>query len=184
MEFDKSYGNVPKKFRDWILGLFIVFTVFLMFRVAIVNGDSMNPTLENKNLLIVDKMLYKFSKQPIKRGDILILKANIHGKNKVLVKRVIGLPNDKIEIKSNRLYINNKYIQENYIDSTDYRDVKETIVSQKSYFVLGDNRANSLDSRHNKLGCISEKNIVGKVKYSIGLKSFSNNIKELDLDGK
>jgi len=121
------------------------------YRLAIMVGDSMSPTLKNKQRLKV----YDVGK--IKRGDIVLIK---YGKEK-LIKRVVGLPHETIVYKDNTLYINDEQIKEEYLDSNSITyDFKETI--DNCYYVLGDNRINSLDSR--SFGCVTRENIIGLIK--------------------
>lgn len=122
---------------------------------AIVSGASMDNTLENGQLVIINKFIYNF--KDINRFDIVVVK-NKADKDKI-IKRVIGLPNEKIEYIDNNLYINGELVETNikFADTNNFK----TITSEGEYFVLGDNRKVSKDSRI--LGNFTEKEIVGKV---------------------
>ena len=87
----------------------ILFTITYIFSITQVVGDSMNPGLQDGEVLILNKFKYRFSK--VKRGDIISLK---YADGKYLIKRVIGLPGDKVEIINSKLYINDKIYEENY----------------------------------------------------------------------
>ncbi len=124
---------------------------------VVVSGDSMVPTLKDGQLLLLDKISYNFS--DIKRFDVVVVRV---GKNEI-IKRVIGLPGETVEYKENKLYINGE-ILENEFDFETEDFVTEEIPNNK-YFVLGDNRKVSSDSRI--IGFINEKDILGKTKISL-----------------
>ncbi|MCP8616020.1 signal peptidase I [Salirhabdus salicampi] len=129
-----------------------------LFATSVVEGASMYPTLENGERVIFNKAVYLVSEPD--RGDIVI----IQRPTKNYVKRVIGLPNDTIEIRDHVLYINGEpdeqlYLGEEEIQATaDYGPVD---VPPENYFVMGDNRSISKDSR-NGLGFIEESEIIGR----------------------
>lgn len=145
--------------------LFIIIALLLIqyvFSVTKVVGDSMNPTLKNDDILFLNKLKYRLGK--VERGDIISLK---YADTKYLIKRVIGLPGETIEIKNSTLYINNQKTEESYIDDTlvykDFylKDLGYEKIPEDMYLVLGDNRLNSLDSR--EIGLIKKEDIIGKV---------------------
>ena len=140
--------------------LIIVFIGLLTFtfskyfyQLGFVNGISMEPTLKNRQLIII-----KNTNANIKKNDIVIIKK----KNKTIIKRIIGMPGDKLEIKDTYLYVNNsKYDNNKIIDSG---NLKNTIkLNEDEYFVLGDNRDNSIDSRYDEIGLIKKDEIKGIV---------------------
>lgn len=128
-----------------------------------VNGESMLPTLKENDIMILNKLAYK-SKE-IKRFDIVVIKA--HGE--LIIKRVIGLPGDKITYKDNQLYVNGKKVKENFTknehEQLDDYIIQGEVVPEGKYFVVGDNRPKSLDSR--SIGYIKKKNIKGKCNFTI-----------------
>lgn len=121
-----------------------------------VDGDSMNKTFKNGDILI----LYKLSK--IKRFDVIVL--HEEKDNEKIIKRVIGMPGDTVAIKDGEIYINDEKIDDEYAYgmTTDYERI--TLKSDE-YFILGDNRLISKDSRY--FGPIKEKEIKGKVIFRI-----------------
>lgn len=145
---------------------FMVIVVYV-FSIAQVVGNSMYPTLQNKELFILDKLHYRI--KDIERGDIISLQ---YDDTKYLIKRVIGLPGDSIYIKDNKVYINDKIYEEKYISSdlhySDF-DLKEKFgydkIPEDMYFVLGDNRENSKDSR--EIGLVKKSDIDGKISVRI-----------------
>ena len=141
----------------YIVIIFIImFVIFYVASITQVVGDSMNPTLKNGEVFILNKMKYRFSE--VRRGDIIYL-----------IKRVIGLPGEKVEIKNSQLYINDKQYKEDYLpDDLVYDDFSLKTLGYESipkdtYLVLGDNRKNSLDSR--EIGLIKKKDINGKISF-------------------
>lgn len=144
--------------------LFIV--VVLVIAIYVIGlqqivGDSMSPTLLNEEVVLIDKLTPNYLK--LKRGDIISF---YYSDSKYLVKRVIGLAGEHIEIKDNKIYIDNK-IMEDYVSNFNINDFKlEDIgyntIPDDMYFVMGDNRENSLDSRDYRVGLIKKEDIIGK----------------------
>lgn len=114
-----------------------------IFEPIFVSGDSMIPTLLNGESLGVEKVS-RYSSLPA-RGEIVIV--TDPDNSETLVKRVVGLPGDTIEVKNSKLYINGKEQSEPYISKSPYNDMKAVTVPEDTVFVMGDNRANSKDSR-------------------------------------
>ncbi|MFJ8526880.1 signal peptidase I [Bacillus sp. NPDC094106] len=166
--------NKKKEIISWIktlgITLGLAFVVRgILFTPSLVQGESMMPTLENDERVIVNKIGYNI--QGLNRFDIIVF----HGKEGYdLVKRVIGLPGDTIEYKNDVLYVNGKAVDEPYLadykakissgnltpDFTLEQKTGKTKVPEGQVFVLGDNRQVSKDSR--MFGFISEDQIVGK----------------------
>ena len=160
--------------REFILDfikLIIVIIVILFLMIYVVSvtqvvGNSMNSTLENGDVLILNKFKYRFT--DIKRGDIISLE---YADTKYLIKRVIGLPGDKVSIRDNTLYINGELYVENYLDEGleyddfDLSSLGYDTIPEDMYLVLGDNREDSLDSR--EIGLISKDEVIGKVSFRI-----------------
>lgn len=133
-----------------------------MFFVISVPSRSMYPTIKPKDRIITTR-IYNFNK--IKRGDILVFYSD--ELEETLVKRVIGLPNDLVEVKEDgSVFINNKKIDESYVIYPDNRSGKFKVPSGQ-YLFLGDNRSHSFDSRSWKEPFISVKKIKGKAGFII-----------------
>jgi signal peptidase I len=146
------------------LGLYVVAS--LAVQAVHVVGSSMNPSLENNDLVIASRLDYRF--HPPERGDIVIVK-DPYDPSQNFIKRVIGLPGDHVLIRAGHVYLNGARLNEPYI-ATDWRTTTNwpalpdrpdgEVVPPGSYFVLGDNRDHSSDSR--LFGYIAEGQIEGK----------------------
>lgn len=142
---------------------------YFVFQPFVVEGFSMEPNFTDQEYLLINKVTYRFSAP--QRGDVVVFVApNVPGID--YIKRIIGLPGEKIGIKNQNIYINNKLLEEKYLSP----DVKTVIQNDKNtsleltlndneYFVLGDNRDHSSDSR--VFGPLPKKNIVGKAWFSV-----------------
>lgn len=136
----------------------IIITRLFFFSPIRVNGTSMYPTLQDKEFMILNKISLK---QGINRFDIVVVQDN---NNKHIIKRVIGLPGESIMYKDNKLYINGKVVEDNY-SKTDTNDFDNIVLGENEYFVMGDNRVVSKDSR--VIGPVNIKNIKGKTNLII-----------------
>ncbi|MFT5874902.1 MAG: signal peptidase I [Clostridium sp.] len=136
-----------------------VFIINFIFQIVTVNGESMFPTLQNNDKLILEKVSYRII--PAKRNDIVVIKypADIGQR---IIKRVIAVAGDKVKISDNIIYINGKIINEYYKNESIMRDYDETIVPKGSMFVLGDNRNFSKDSRSSDIGFVKLNLLEGK----------------------
>lgn len=136
----------------------IIILVVVTFRTFIVtpimvSGESMVPTLEGGELMLLKKYDTDYE-----RFDIVVVNKNVEGDN--LIKRVIGLPGETIRYKNNHLYINGEIIEDVYAYG-DTNNFQEITLGEDEYFLMGDNREISLDSR--ALGVIKSKEIEGTV---------------------
>lgn len=142
-----------------IIALIVFLIVVYVVSFEQVIGPSMEPTLKEESIIVVDKLSYKFRK--IKRNEIIIFKYD----EKYLIKRVIGLPGETIEYKNNILYIDNEAYEETFLSNVTTEDYNTGLIPKNKYFVLGDNRENSLDG--NDFGLIDEKDIIGKAWFIV-----------------
>lgn len=146
--------------------LFIVIYLFI-FQPNQVKGASMEPTFQSGDYIITSKITYKFKK--VERGDVVVFNSP-KNPNIEYIKRIIGLPGDKIEIRNNEVYVNDSILPETYIsaktnvwDTGFIKEGKPIIVPENYVFVMGDNRPRSSDSR--EFGPIPISSIVGVVIY-------------------
>lgn len=141
---------------DFLQGIVVVLAVLVMIYLFIaspqeINGASMEPNFHNGEYILTNKILYKF-REPT-RGDVVIFKSP---RNKEIdyIKRVIGLPGDIVELKSNSFYVNQQKIEEPYLEpgvtifgGSYLQEGQEVVVPPGHYFLVGDNRPHSSDSR-------------------------------------
>lgn len=151
--------RIIKEWGPYVIILILVLLVKAYIVTPIrVNGPSMDSTLKDGDIMFLNEITYRFNK--IERFDIIVIKYE----DEFIIKRVIGLPGEEISYKDNKLYINGKYVKEDFKhkDTKDFDSIK---ISNNQYFVMGDNRVNSLDSR--VIGPILKENIKGKAKLTI-----------------
>ena len=160
-----------KKFLKELYPYVIIVVVVVLFRTFIatpvrVNGDSMNSTLNNGEILVLNKLNKKY-----KRFDVVVINKKVNGSKTKLVKRIIGLPGEKIEYKDNELYINDEKIEDVSLSRTGNFTIKELYSVEKIpdnyYFVMGDNRNNSSDSRDYRIGLIKKEEIIGTTRIRL-----------------
>jgi len=147
-----------------IAAVIVVPIRYFLFQPFFVRGQSMNPAFENGDYLIIDEISYRF-RQP-ERGEVIVFKSPSNPSQR-FIKRIIGLPGETVEVKDGEIMIF-KDGQRQILDESDYLfsdlstpgDIK-VILGQNEYFVLGDNRSFSFDSR--RFGVLPKDNIIGRV---------------------
>lgn len=148
-----------------IIALIIALAITSFIKPTLVKGYSMYPTIEPYNYLIVNKLPY-ITGEP-DHGDIVVFKAHIYsdnGEEKDLIKRVIGIAGDTIEVKEGVVYRNGEALDEDYIyGGATPGDMASFTVDEGYIFVMGDNRPNSMDSRDPSIGEIAVSDILGRV---------------------
>ena len=159
---------VAREIMEWIVSIIVAVALVLVIHNYIgqlvrVDGASMQPTLYTDQRVLVTKIPY-WNDENIERGDIVITK--YPGSRENFVKRIIALPGDKIAITNGVLYINDTVIDEPYIKEEMYSDYGETVIPEGCYFVMGDNRNNSKDSRSSSVGPLPREMIQGRA-YAI-----------------
>lgn len=151
--------NVVKEILSYVVVIIIALLIKeFVFTLIIVNGNSMNDTLKDNDIMILNKFSYHFNE--IERFDIVVAKDS----DGYLIKRVIGLPGDIISYKDDILYINGKKVEDKYAKGETY-EFGSVKVAEDEYFLMGDNRETSLDSR--KLGTFKRDEILGKTNYTL-----------------
>lgn len=172
--------------REFLEAVLLALVVFLVIQTSVQNfkvyGPSMNPTLEHGQFLLVNKVVYfkidqerlsrilpfwrvnddreSFAVHPPERGEVIVFHYPVDPERD-FVKRVIGVPGDRISIQDGTVLVNGAAIPELYISAHDTSNMPERKIGRKEYFVLGDNRPGSTDSR--KGWNVPEENILGKV---------------------
>lgn len=162
-----DFREIKEFFKDTLKYIIVIIIVLIIVLYVVtlqqVVGPSMQPTLNEGDVLILNKFQYYLF--DVKRNDVVALK---YDGSKYLIKRVIGLPGESIYYKDNTLYINGNPYKENIVEGlvTEDFDLKDNgyeVIPDDMYFVLGDNRGDSLDSRSKEVGLIKKEDIIGKV---------------------
>ena len=145
----------------WILLLLLLMTLIYSIAPVVVSGESMAPTIYNGQTILMERLTLLFE-QKLQHGDIIVIRLSAESNSKI-IKRVIGMPGDIIEIQNNAVYINNERIDETYVtEAMNTDNLGPIVLSDDEYFVCEDNRNFSLDSRSDQVGMISSQNILGK----------------------
>src|SRR5580693_6419921 len=149
--------------RDLVIALAIsAFIIIFLYQPVKVEGTSMMPSLVDQERIFVNKFVYRL--EPIERGDIVVFRYP-YDPSKSYIKRVIGMAGDRIRINSGQVYVNGEALDESYVPAeyTDSRNLSEVVVPANSYFVLGDHRSMSDDSRN--FGPVNQSFIYGKAVF-------------------
>jgi signal peptidase I len=154
-------------FHSWFLdllfaGLISFFIILFLYQPVKVEGGSMEPGLEDQERIFINKIVYRW--EHISRGDIVVFHYP-RDPRKSFIKRVIGLPGDRVRIAFGHVYLNGRAVEEPYVpeDFLDTRSYPETVIPADSYFVLGDHRSMSNDSRD--FGPVQHGYIYGKAVF-------------------
>lgn len=165
---------VAKNALSYLLVIFLALILVLAFfyRVKVL-GPSMESTVHSGDSVLVDRIRYKLSGPH--RGDIVAFLPNGDREAEISIKRVIGLPGEKIQIKNGALYINNKVYNSDISNETiNHAGLAENELKlgKGEYFLLGDNRNNSEDSRYESIGKVTRKELIGKVWLNVTFSNF------------
>ena len=167
--------NLPllKEIVSWVVEIAIVLMMafvlvyFIGMRTSVV-GQSMSETLENGDQILVNRFIYKIVGP--KANDVIVFLPNGNEKSHYYVKRVVGVPGDTVQIKDGRVYVNGAEFTEK-VDAAAIEDAglaaDPVTLGDDEYFVLGDNRNNSEDSRYANIGNIKREYIIGKAWFVI-----------------
>lgn len=151
--------KIIEKIGFVLLCLAIFFGVQVTFATAIVSGESMHPTYEDRDVVLGVKIDRNYARQ-----DVVIVDCSQYNIGaEYIIKRVIAVAGDTVAIMDGYLYINGEKQEESYISEQMYSDMEEVTVSQDCVFVMGDNRNNSIDSRI--IGEINVEDVYAKVVY-------------------
>jgi signal peptidase I len=154
--------------KSWFRDIFFAFAIAIFIVVFVVQpvkveGTSMQPRLVDQERIFVNRFIYRF--QDVRRGDVVVFwYPKDHSKS--FIKRVMGIPGDEVEIRNGVVYVNGARMSEPYLKSEfqDYKSFRKTVVPAGQYFVLGDHRNSSNDSR--SWGFVDQNLIYGKAIFS------------------
>ena len=149
--------------RDLVISLAIsAFIIIFLYQPVKVEGTSMMPSLEDQERIFVNKFVYRL--EPIERGDVVVFRYP-RDPSKSYIKRVIAMAGDHIRIDAGQVYVNDKALDESYVppEYADVRSLPEMVVPSNSYFMLGDHRSMSDDSRN--FGPVNQSFIYGKAVF-------------------
>ncbi len=163
-----STSTLRRELRSWVrdlllaIGLAMVIIIFL-YQPVKVEGTSMAPLLSDQERIFINKFVYRF--EPIERGDVVVFWYPLD-RSKSFIKRVVGLPGETVEIRQGRVLVDGTRLEESYVppryaDSSNYGPIR---VPEDAYFVMGDHRASSNDSR--VFGPVPNRYIYGKAVFA------------------
>ena len=150
--------------RDLVIALSLAIVIIIFFYQPVkVEGTSMTPLISDQERIFINKFVYRF--EPIGRGDVVVFWYPLD-RTKSFIKRVVGLPEDMVEIRDGQVFVNQKLLPEPYLppQSDDYGTYPPMLVPKGEYFVLGDHRTSSNDSRI--FGPVPRKFIYGKAVFA------------------
>jgi signal peptidase I len=152
----------------WMRGLLIasgiaVASLVLIYQPVKIEGNSMTPLLSNHEAIVINRLVYHF--EPIRRGDVVVFRYPLDD-TKSFIKRIVGLPGETVQIRQGLVYVNGSWIPEPYVPSQyeDLSDFGPIQVSSDSYFVLGDHRNSSSDSR--VFGTVARRLVYGRAVFA------------------
>jgi signal peptidase I len=165
-EESKTGSSAISWVRDLFLSVLIAIVVILfLYQPVKVEGTSMLPSLENEERVFINKFIYRFGISDIKRGDTVVFWYP-NDTSKSYIKRVIGVPGDSVEVRYGTVYLNHQTLTEPYVPE-EFRDrssMPEKTLGADDFFVLGDHRSSSNDSRQG--WTVARANIYGKAVFA------------------
>lgn len=176
---EKAKKSLKREIFEWIMVFVVAFVLAFVVRTFLfepvsVDGQSMMNTLQDHEFMIATKYDYLFGDP--ERFDVVIchypdrVRPGILGIGEMpenFVKRVIGLPGETIELRAGELYVNGEHVEQNFDKTASTRDYGPYTVPQGCYFVMGDNRDHSNDSRNPQVGALSRSAITGHVQFVV-----------------
>lgn len=166
--------NLVYEILSWVFGsaAAIFLAVVLVYSVGIrtsVVGASMEPLLYNGQEILMNRIVYQFSSPD--RGDVIVFRPNGNQNSHFYVKRIVGLPGESVQIMQGKVYIDGQIYEDDVTNDTKEAGIAETeiVLGEDEYFVLGDNRDNSEDSRSANVGNVNRSMIEGKAWFHLGI---------------
>lgn len=158
--------NILEWVKEIVIAVIIATVILTFIKPIVVRQSSMEPTFYSGDYVFISKQAYKLFGEP-ERGDVIVFHTEMKDENdhdKNLIKRIIGLPGDTVEIIGGYVYLNGQILDEPYLNEQGISGEMEKItVPEGRLFVMGDNRGVSQDSRDVLIGCIEEDSILGRV---------------------
>lgn len=158
-------GSLGHWVRDLMISVVLAVVVILfIYQPVKVEGTSMMPTLDDQERIFINKFVYRFHFDNVERGDTVVFWFP-GDPSKSYIKRVIGMPGDRVEVVDGKVIVNGKALVENYVppEFRDDSEMSERVVPPNQYFVLGDHRSSSNDSR--AWGMVPRRYIYGKAVF-------------------
>ena len=165
----KEANDPLKEVKEWAQAIITAVVLALLirtflFEIILVDGSSMLPTLHDADRVFVNKIGYIIGEP--QHGDVVIFKTP-EDPHTNYVKRLIGLPGDRVYIQDGVVYVNGEALEESYILEPPYNDYAEVTIPEDTFFALGDNRNGSKDSRDTHVGFVPTDNLVGKAMFRV-----------------
>lgn len=155
--------------KDILIAVLVAIIIMQFIKPTLVKESSMEPNFIENDYLFVNRQSYKLLGGNPERGDVIVFKSHLtdsNGNQKLLIKRVIGVPGDVINIKDGEVFINDKQIDDDYTkERYTNGNIEDLRVPKDKYFCMGDNRTVSIDSRFPEVGFVDKDQIVGKVVF-------------------
>lgn len=164
---NEATGHSPRRFRGWVRDVLIslavsAFVIIFLYQPVKVEGTSMMPGLQDQERVFINKFVYRW--EPVARGDVVVFRYP-RDPSKSYIKRVIAVAGDWVRIDEGVVYVNGRRVPESYVPDMyeDVRSYPETLVPPHAYFLLGDHRNLSNDSRD--FGTVDQSFIYGKAVF-------------------
>ena len=171
-EEEESAGSFFKELIKEVLAAVIIALIVMQFiKPTIVKQRSMEPNFNSNDYLLISKQSYGLFRNKPEIGDVIVFETNMktdNGEDKLLIKRVIGVPGDVITIKDGKVFVNGTEIDDSYtMEQYTTGDIEDLVVPENKLFCLGDNRGVSVDSRSADVGFVDYDSILGKVIFRL-----------------
>lgn len=158
--------------KSFVIALFLATGInTFIANIIDVRGSSMKPTLEEGDRLLLKKYKAVFKLEKYRNGDIIVFKSPLKDNKGLYVKRIVGIAGDKINIIDGKVYVNDKYLEESYIDDEVFTEAliygKDFIVPENEVFVIGDNRLPGKSNDSRLFSSIPIESVAGKVSYRV-----------------
>ena len=168
---DKPGFWIKEWIKEVVIAILVAVIVLQFVKPTIVKQRSMEPNFYTNDYLLVSKQSYKLFRGTPELGDVVIFSTHMkaeNGDDKLLIKRVIGVPGDTVSITGGKVYINGVMLDDSYTpDQYTEGDVQDLLVPEGKLFCLGDNRAVSIDSRSGDVGLVDVDDVIGKAVFRL-----------------